>query len=220
MSSKKFSGAIARQFFTWGYTCEFCGREIEKQDCLSASQGGTYKTTTWVTINRAGAETMKQEALRQLLVSVAQMDEKVKSGKFEPPKGEEGRCPHCKKYQHWSQIAKNASHGIDNKAGNGLIVGCLTAALGPIIGMLLVLILPLNIKELPSNTKNIAMVAGVLFGILITWILARVFVKWMNARDKATDAKILKELEGVEKTEPRFIAWAEQTCDIYGLSVQ
>ena len=32
MANQSFSGAVANQYYRWGYTCELCGKEVEKRD--------------------------------------------------------------------------------------------------------------------------------------------------------------------------------------------
>ena len=60
-----------------------------------------------------------------------------------------------------------------------------------------------------------AFAGGFLLGQAITWLIARLLTK----RGDQKNAARLKTLESLEKHEPRFIAWVEQTSDIIGMSV-
>lgn len=213
MSSYKFCGAVARRFFTWGYTCEFCGKEVVKRDSVSAQHGETYKSTSMVTISGAGAEMMKIQALQQLAVSVAQKDKNIKSGQFEVPKAEDGRCPHCKNYQHWSTTVLNARRGGGNAAQDRVIIGILTVVIGILLGTII------NLSLYPM-LKGHVIVQDVIFLIVVpaTWPVVRILVKKIRAKKNARNAEMLKALEDIEKTNPHFIAWGEESSEIVGLT--
>lgn len=217
MANQKFVGAIATQYYSWGYTCELCGMPVEKRSGVSARNGSMHKSTTWASIDRAGAEAMKDQARMQLAVGVAQMDEKIRNEGFEIPQGEEGKCPHCKQYQHWapeiqSQIA--AHNNPKSRRGDKLAIGWLTFFVGMWVSLGLLLLLD-KLLAPGKDTWMFVLGGSLLFGFLVTWI-----VVWnVYKRSKANLDAQVKVLENVEKNEPRFIAWAEQSCDTYGLSI-
>ncbi len=221
MANQSFSGAVANQYYRWGYTCELCGKEVEKRDGFSTRVGSTHKSTSWVYTTRANAEAMKEQAKMQLAVAVAQMDEKIKAGGFEIPKNENGKCPHCKQYQHWSPHIKSYSKSLKmtekEKKKDNVGTGCLTTFIGAWIGLFTGLGL-LAIVAKPGMEKGptiAAFAGGFLLGELITWVAARVIIRKGNEKDAAR----MKALEDVEKKEPYFIAWAEQNSDIIGMSL-
>ena len=95
--------------------------------------------------------------------------------------------------------------------------GCLTTFIGAWIGLFTGLGL-LAIVAKPGMEKGptiAAFAGGLLLGELITWVAARVIIRKGNEKDAAR----MKALEDVEKKEPYFIAWAEQTSDIIGMSL-
>ncbi|MBR3738862.1 MAG: hypothetical protein IKN04_00205 [Clostridia bacterium] len=223
MSNKKFIGVIAYQNYRWGYTCEFCGRTVEKQDKVSVQEGGMYKVTTHAYASRFDVETMKNRAIQQLAVSVADMDQLIQQGHFKTP-NDSGACPFCKKYQHWSFYVTNARNKSDrdSRAESGCMVALLTAFVGPIVGVLLALLTTVlipNVKELSSQAKTLSFVVPLLFGVLGTFLVVRIFANKSSKKENADQKALLKELENVRKTEPYFIAWADQHCDAHGMGL-
>ena len=90
MANQKFVGAVASQWYRWGYTCERCGQEVEKRGALTTQVGSMHKSTTWASTTAAGAEAMKEQARLQLAGPMAQMEANLQAGRFEIPKGEDG----------------------------------------------------------------------------------------------------------------------------------
>ncbi len=218
MANRQFVGATATQYYSWGYTCELCGKPVNKRSSLRARNGNMLKSTTWAYIDRAGAEAMKDQARVQLAGSVAQMDEKIRSGGFEIPQGEEGKCPHCKQYQHWApaiQIQIAARNNPKSGKAGKLSAGGLTFFVGMWVGIVLMVLLD-KLLAPGREIRPFVMFGALVLGFLLTWIVVRRINKGI---DSDLDTQI-KALENVEKNEPRFIAWAEQTCDTSGLSIR
>ncbi|MDI9497725.1 MAG: hypothetical protein QM270_04465 [Bacillota bacterium] len=218
MANRQFVGATATQYYSWGYTCELCGRPVEKRSSLRARNGSMLKSTTWAYTSSAGAEVMKDQARMQLAANVAQMDEKIRSGGFEIPQDEEGKCPHCRQYQHWAPAIRSQIAARNNqqsgKVGK-LSVGSLTFFVGMWVGIVLMVLVDKLL--VPAEEIRLFVLLGVLaLGFLLTWIVVRRINKGI---DTDLDAQI-KALENVEKNEPHFISWGEQTCDTSGLSIR
>ena len=218
MANQKFCGAVASQAYRWGYTCEYCKQPVEKKSYISTQVGSMHKSTTWVTTTAAGAKAMEDQARMQLAGPVAQMQAKLDAGQFDVPKEEDGKCPHCKKYQHWSSAIRNqiASHSNPKKGrGEAFAMGCSTCLFGmlPWLGLML-----LSEKLFhPSKEVQIYFTIGTLvLGLAITWFVLRMIFKKSEAK---LDAQV-KELEGLEKNEPRFIAWEELNSGLRGVSVR
>lgn len=220
MANQKFTGAIANQYYRWGYTCELCGREVEKRNALGTRLGSMHKTTTWVSTTEANAEAMKQQAALQLAPAVAQMDEKVKAGHFDLPQGEDGKCPFCKQYQHWSSTIRNQiAKQSDPKGGKGekVGIGCLSVFLGALPGLFLGrgMVDVFKIPEKETAPRIAVLVGGIVLCILIVGFIAARIAKRSDAKLSAQ----IKALEKAEKKEPHFIAWAELKTDTTGMSV-
>ena len=43
MANQSFRGAVATQYYRWGYTCEFCKNAVEKKSSFSARNGSMKK---------------------------------------------------------------------------------------------------------------------------------------------------------------------------------
>ena len=91
MANTTFAGAIAEQNYQWEYTCEFCGRRVEKTGKLTASYGfGRNVNTRW-TVNAAWSQEAIAQAERKLAESKAQTESLSQSGHW-APSGDDGRC--------------------------------------------------------------------------------------------------------------------------------
>ena len=188
MANQKFSGAVASQAYRWGYTCEFCKSPVEKTAHVSTQVGSMHKSTTWVTTTAAGAREIETQARMQLAGPVAQLQAKIDAGQFAPPKGEDGRCPHCKKYQHWAPAIRSqiASHSNPKKGRDDAIGMYMNAA------------------------------QAMALGFALTWFVLRMIFRKSEAGLEAQ----VRELEGLEKNDPRFIAWGEVASGTRGMSVR
>lgn len=228
MANQKFCGAVASQAYRWGYTCEYCRQPVEKKSYISTQVGSMHKSTTWVTTTAAGAKAMEDQARMQLAGPVAQMQAKLDAGQFDVPSGEDGRCPHCKKYQHWSSTLRNyaasQSWSDERRKKENRGVGCAMAFVGFWVSLILgciVLGVFNTAKDRLSDSARTMSVYAILVGCFIlgealTFIIGRRLVNKGNARNAA----LMKELEGLEKNEPRFIAWDELNSGLRGMSVR
>lgn len=225
MASQKFCGAVASQAYCWSYTCEFCKTPVERKNSISARVGSMHKSTTWVTTTAAGARELEEQARMQLAGPVAQMQAKIDGGQFTPPDGEDGKCPYCKKYQHWAPALRNyaASEARSDarKKNENLWIGCGMGFVGFIAGIILFIIAFVAIlnpmKDSLSNLALYATLAGCfVVGEALTFIIGRRLIK----KENKNYADQLRELEGLEKNEPRFIAWDELTSGTRGMTVQ
>ena len=216
MASQSFSGAIATQEYQWGYRCELCGKDVVKTGSFSMRQGSTHKATTYAYTNSAGAQLMKQQAAALALVHKEEMNEKIRSGGFEAPKNENGRCPFCKQYQHWSprmtEFAKQQQWTEKEKKGDRRAGGCLNTFLGAMAGMVVMIVLLTTVKTV---NPTVLAIGGFLFGMAATWALAILISKKKGEKD----AETARALETAEKNEPYFIAWGELKTDTTGLSI-
>lgn len=217
MANQKFCGAVASQAYRWGYTCEFCKRPVEKTAHVSTQVGSMHKSTTWVSTTTAGAKAMEDQARMQLVGPVAQLQAKIDAGSFTPPEGEDGKCPHCKKYQHWSSAIQSqiASYSNAKKArGDNIALGCCTFFFGmwPGIGLM---VLSDKLFHPDKAIRLYVMIAALAVGFALTWFVVRKIYRKSEAK---LDAQV-KELEGLEKNDPRFIAWGELTSGTRGMSV-
>ena len=68
---------------------------------------------------------------------------------------------------------------------------------------------------LPGITSRWNMIGSLVLGFTLTLLVVRTIFKKSEAK---LDAQV-KELEGLEKNEPRFIAWDELTSGTLGMSV-
>ena len=217
MANQKFCGAVASQAYRWGYTCEFCKQPVEKKNYISTQVGSMHKSTTWVTTTAAGAKAMEEQARMQLAGPVAQMQAKLDAGRFDVPEKEDGKCPHCKKYQHWSSAIRNqiAAHSNPKKGrGDAFAMGCSTLLFGmwPGIGLML---LADKLFQPGEDVRTYYMIGSLVLGFTLTLLVVRTIFKKSEAK---LDAQV-KELEGLEKNEPRCIAWDELTSGTRGMSV-
>lgn len=74
MANTTFAGAIAEQNYQWEYTCEFCGRRVEKTGKLTASYGfGRNVNTRW-NVNAAWSQEAIAQAERKLAEAKAQAE--------------------------------------------------------------------------------------------------------------------------------------------------
>ena len=222
MANQKFCGAVASQAYRWGYTCEFCKNPVEKKAYISTQVGSMHKSTTWVTTTAAGARAMEEQARMQLAGPVAEMQAKLDAGRFDVPEKEDGRCPHCKKYQHWSSTLREYtasqywSEEKRKKENRG--AGCGMAAIGFWGGAILAI--PV-IGLIPDTASHTAIIIAALIGcIVLGEVLSFLIGKRLIKKDAAKKAALLKELEGLEKNEPRFIAWEELNSGLRGISVR
>lgn len=229
MANQKFCGAVASQAYRWGYTCEFCKQPVEKKNYISTQVGSMHKSTTWVTTTAAGAKAMEEQARMQLAGPVAQMQAKLDAGQFDAPKGEDGKCPHCKKLQHWSPALRNyaasQSWSDEQRKKENRGTGCGMAICGFWGGVILAIpVISAIINPLLdrlSNPNRTAYVISTLIGcIVLGEALSFLIGKRLVNRGNAKNAALLKELEGLEKNEPRFIAWEELNSGLRGISIR
>ncbi len=229
MASQKFCGAVASQAYRWGYTCEFCKTPVEKKNYITTQVGSMHKSTTWVSTTAAGAKAMEDQARMQLAGPVAQMQAKLDAGQFDVPSGEDGKCPHCKKYQHWSSTlhgyAVSQSMSDEQRKREKRSTGCLMAFLGFLVSLILMTVVllvffnPAKVRDSISTQATyvyISMAGCFVVGEGLTFLV----VNRLANRDNAKNAALMKELEGLEKNEPRFIAWDELTSSLRGMSVR
>lgn len=93
MANTTFAGAIAEQEYQWEYTCEFCGKRVEKTGKLTASHGfGRNVNTRW-SVNRAWSQEAIAQAERKLAEKKAQTESLSQSGQWAPV-GDDGKCPY------------------------------------------------------------------------------------------------------------------------------
>ena len=229
MADQRFCGAVASQAYRWGYTCEYCKQPVEKKSYISTRVGSMHKSTTWVTTTAAGAREMEEQARMQLAGPVAQMQAKLDAGQFDVPSGEDGQCPYCKKYQHWSSTlrgyAASQSMSDEQRKREKRSTGCLMAFLGFWVSLILITVVllvffnPAKVREsgsMQAANVNAIMAGSFIVGEGLTFLIGRRLVN----RDNAKNAALIKELEGLEKNEPRFIAWDELTSGLRGISVR
>ena len=218
MANQKFCGAVASQAYRWGYTCEYCKQPVEKKSYISTQVGSMHKSTTWVTTTAAGARAMEEQARMQLAGPVAEMQAKLDAGRFDVPEKEDGRCPHCKKYQHWSSVIRNkiAAHSNPKKGrGDAFAMGCSTLFFGMWPGLGLMLLADKLFQ--PGNDEwTYYIIGSLVLGFTLTLLVVRTIFKKSEAK---LDAQV-KELEGLEKNEPRFIAWEELNSGLRGISIR
>ncbi len=218
MANQKFSGAVASQAYRWGYTCEFCKSPVEKTAHVSTQVGSMHKSTTWVTTTAARAREIETQARMQLAGPVAQLQAKIDAGQFAPPKGEDGRCPHCKKYQHWAPAIRSqiASHSNPKKGRDDAIgMGCGTVLIGMWVGLGL-MVLSDKLFQPDKATQSYVMIGAMALGFALTWFVLRMIFRKSEAGLEAQ----VRELEGLEKNDPRFIAWGEVASGTRGMSVR
>ncbi len=218
MANTKFVGFVGQQNYRWGYTCEFCGRDVEKQGSLRAQQGSTYKTTTHVYVQNGAA--LEKAVLSQLSAAKAEMDSNIRQGRFSAPSEDDGQCPYCRKYQHWSPAAGNARLGI-RSGGKGCLIGLATVMLGPLLGLLLTILVLLVVPDLKeSSASAVSWLTGgaMVLGTVAVFFLSRRLAKGSDVKNKAKQEQLLKELETVKHTDPRFIAWTDRVCEPRGMS--
>ena len=218
MASTKFVGFVGQQNYRWAYTCEFCGKNVEKQGSLRAQQGSTYKTTTHVYVQNGAA--LEKAVQSQLSAAKAEMDSSIRQGRFSAPSEDDGQCPYCKKYQHWSPAAGNARLGIGG-GSKGCLIGLATVMLGPLLGLLLTILVVLlapSVKELSTSAVSWLTVGTMVLGTVAVFFVSRRLARRSDVKKKAEQEKLLKDLETVKHTDPRFIAWTDRVCEPRGMS--
>lgn len=218
MANQMFCGAVASQAYRWGYTCEYCKQPVEKKNYISTKVGSMHKSTTWVTITADGAKAMEERARMQLAGAVAQMQAKLDAGQFDVPEKEDGKCPHCRKYQHWSSAIRNqiAAHSNPKKGrGDPVDIGCSTLLFGQCPGLVLMLLAD-KLFQPGEDERTYYMIGSLVLGFTLTLLVVRTIFKKSESK---LDAQV-KELEGLEKNEPRFIAWEELNSGLRGISIR
>ncbi|MBQ6374550.1 MAG: hypothetical protein IJJ45_08720 [Clostridia bacterium] len=226
MASKTFAGAVAEQLFQWEYTCEFCGKRIEKTGKLTASHGfGRNVNTRW-NVNAAWSQEMIAQAERKLAEIKAQTESLSQSGHWAP--ADDGRCPHCRKYQHWSKAAREAVEAgspKEKQAGRRrfslraigdmpayyLFVLCLCIVLSCL------LIYPAMdiFQAKPGTTAVLPIAIGCLvigFGIPI------LIVKLIHRSKNRRNVEIRRSLDGAQETMPRFLSWGFHQSYVQGVN--
>lgn len=212
MANTKFCGAIATQRYKWGYECVHCGQKVERTGTITESEGSTHKSNSLVTIPRAGAELLKMQAQGKLLTKVDAFQKDLENGSLSFVKNDDGRCPHCKGYQHWAVSVKNAENNTDNKLG-----GCLISILvfwGALIGLCIATGLVYLLFK-PEEGVPILIIGPVL-GVALTILIGKLAIGKHNKKMAA----VIKELKDKEKKDPYFIDWGELSTTITGMSVR
>ena len=87
-----------------------------------------------------------------------------------------------------------------------------------LLALLITLLIP-NVKELSDSAKTFCFVGPLVFGVLCTFLVTYFVTKRSSRKENTEKKALLKELEGVRKTDPYFIAWEDQHCDIQGMSL-
>jgi hypothetical protein len=206
--SERFLGVQMNREYTWGYTCEHCGKSVELQGKLSARYGatarkGTMSGTTF-SLTDEGKKTYlaqgKSEFPRALELALADWNNgKYPSDVF----GKYSICPHCKKHQHWSKEIQEFTTGI------GTILGGIFGGLfgGGFIALIPTLIVSLIIND---NPKVILFVLFIVWGLLF-------LLSIIGGISKSGDLKReKKELENVSKQFPQFKVWGNTSEEIFG----
>ena len=192
MANQKFCGAVASQAYRWGCICEYCKQPVEKKNDISTQVGSMHKSTTWVTTSEAGAKAMEEQARMQLAGPVAQMQAKLDAGRFDVPEKEDGRCPHCRKYQHWSPTLRNhaasQSWSDEQRKKENRGVGCGMAAIGFWGGGILAIPVVGVIRNALLDQVDSSMRDPIVYGALIGCIVLGEVLSFLIGKRRSTGA--------------------------------
>ena len=230
MANTTFAGAIAEQEYQWEYTCEFCGKRVEKTGKLTASHGfGRNVNTRW-SVNRAWSQEAIAQAERKLAEKKAQTESLSQSGQWAPV-GDDGKCPYCGKYQHWSRAAREAFES--GKAPDEQVDGQRPArrSIGDLPGyylyvgmsamLLMGLLMTLATKLFPAGQLSSLAVLLVLLACVVIGIGIPVLaMKLIRRRTQGKDAELRKSLEGIQQTMPRFLSWGFHQSYVKGVNTR
>ena len=229
MANTTFAGAIAEQNYQWEYTCEFCGRRAEKTGKLTASYGfGRNVNTRW-NVNAAWSQEAIAQAERKLAEAKAQAESLSQSGHW-APSGDDGKCPYCGKYQHWSNAAREAVKSREAPDGQARRKRLSLRAIGEmpswylfvafIIVMLACLLPYLGMSIFHAEPGTPIVLPIVLVSLAISVGLPLLVVKLILRRKNRRSAEIRQSLEGVQQTMPRLISWGFRQSYVKGVNPQ
>jgi hypothetical protein len=213
--AEKFVGVVMKRDYTWGYTCEHCGKRAELQNAIQSRYGRTYTKALSPTVPVYLTEEGKQLYLAQGRAEFPNACEvwlaRWKRGEIpEDLTGPPSVCPHCKKHQHWSNEIRDL--GPKGKSKVGIIISAFFLSL---LGTLLVFLVStctiamIRDKELGPVGRLITLILAVLFWIAL-------WVGFIIAQ-QSTNKDLLQEradLEHKEKQVPAFVSWGKTYEDI------
>jgi hypothetical protein len=198
-----FYGIEVGRNYKFGYTCELCGKAVEKRHNIATKIGQEYNKAMWVYSTPEQEAAMLAQGKAQLSPLCSALTTEWDKGNYPQAIQEASVCPFCKKHQHWDWQFSEKSREL-RKGGSMNIA---YAIMGIIAGLILALIVLFVVSRFDStgSTKTIAF-----FG---TWvassaILALFLIIWLGGDDKKLDTEF-EELDGKAKRYPLFIAWED-----------
>ncbi|MDR1176884.1 MAG: hypothetical protein LBK83_15595 [Treponema sp.] len=208
MASKKFSGVEVGKNYKWGFICEHCNKNVEKTGKVVTHLGKYIKSTSYIYMSNAQKEVLYLQARNQLPSECDKLITQWAKGDYPVQVLDAGKCPHCKKYQHWDSSLSN--YKSYSKVGNFLKMlissfgySCFIAGIIWFIGGLF-----FQLFE-SSNWIILSTILLLLFFIIIT-ICRKMHNKKLGEN--------LIQLETKEKTFPRLLNWEDEFHNFINIS--
>ena len=189
-----FYGIEVGRNYKFLYTCESCGKTVEKKHNIATKIGQEYNKVMWVYANSEQEAAMVEQGKANLAPLCDALNAEWEKGNYPQAVREASVCPFCKKRQHWDWQFSDENRAFRKTAGRDLG----NAALGIIGGLILTLILALT-----GLTKVITFWGTWLVSAVVLFVFFKI---WLGGDDKKLDAEYV-ELDGKEKKYPSFIAW-------------
>ena len=198
-----FYGIEVGRNYKFGYTCESCGKAVEKKHNIATKIGQEYNKVMWVYSTQEQEAVMVEQGKAKLSPLFGALTAEWNKGNYPQAVQEASACPFCKKHQHWDWQFSEKNREL--RKGGNMNIGY--AVMGIIAGFILTLIVTFVVSRFDTTglTKLITF-----FG---TWFAAAaaafVFMKiWLGGDDKKLDAEYAK-FDGREKKYPYFITWED-----------
>jgi len=194
-----FYGVEVGRNFKIGYTCESCGKTVEKKYHIKTKIGQEYNKVMWVYATHEQEAAMVEQGKVELVPLCREWKAEWDKGNYL----EDSVCPFCKKHQHWDYKFSGNNRKLRKKGGlhaDDIVMGIIASAVISLIAMLVVA--SFNTTRL----TGLILLFGALFApAAIIFFLLKKLVKNDN---KKLDVEYA-ELEGKEKKYPYFIAWED-----------
>ncbi|MDR3278425.1 MAG: hypothetical protein LBT12_06595 [Oscillospiraceae bacterium] len=204
-----YIGMKAIRRFTANYLCEHCGKEVSINSRVTCEVGVNAVADSLHKVrglNSNGRDVYGEAAKKTLLEqNCPEAEAKWNKGAYpDEMRKFNGKCPHCKKYQHWSAyFDKDPNEELSQLLCVGFVIIAFAAFV--IAAYFTPMSLPL--------WQNIAILVVLLFaagfiGSFIGKIIRKLsFPKWVSRTE---------EIKTVKHTEPVFVAWEEEiTCNSF-----
>ena len=217
-----YIGIKAKKWYKFQYVCEHCGEIIVRNSHIESTSGQNYQLQALEKSARLTYEGRKlhENAAKNRLLNekCPSVENSWKKGVYPEDVCNQGKCPKCKEYQHWSKYFKEppGGYGTAEKSFytsdvvNGFVFICFIVAL--------VIMIVINNNINPSNEDawllaylkrpnvwigsiSISLAVFLIIGISYPLYAKTALPKWEKRK------KIIKEKEHLN---PEIVSWEEQ----------